>query len=392
MTGQLVRPDSEARVRAALKRSPISALLGPRQCGKSTLARRLTGPARAAFFDLEAPVDVARLARPDMALAPLTGLVVIDEVQLRPELFPLLRVLADRRPVRARFLLLGSASPDLVRRSAETLAGRVEFVPMGGFTEQEVGAARRNRLWLRGGFPRAFLASSDDASLQWREDFIQTFLERDIRRFGIDAPPVALRRLWTMLAHYHGQVMNASDLARSLGVAHTTVGRYVDILTGTYMVRRLQPWFENLKKRQVKAPKVYVRDSGLLHALLGIPSRQVLDGHPKVGASWEGFVVEEVVRLAGERQVYFWATPAGAELDLLAFVRGKRIGIEIKYADAPALTKSMRIAMTDLSLDRLLVAYPGRESYKLDTQIEVVTLDDLRAALGPRTVRGTRDR
>lgn len=384
MSGEVIRPDLEARVRTAMRRSPIVALVGPRQCGKSTLARRIAGRGRAAFFDLEAPVDVARLAQAEMALAPLAGTVVIDEVQLLPSLFPLLRVLADRRPVKARFLLLGSASPDLVVQSAETLAGRVEFVPMTGFSEDEVGDGLRGRLWLRGGFPRAFLAPNDLASAQWREDFIQTFLERDLRRFGVDAPPVALRRLWTMLAHYHGQVLNASELSRSLGVAHTTAKRYVDILSGTYMVRQLQPWFENLKKRQVKAPKVYVRDSGLLHALLGLATRHALDGHPKVGASWEGFVIEDVVRLVGERQLYFWATPAGAELDLLAFVNGKRVGIEIKYADAPTLTKSMRVAMTDLALDRLLVAYPGRESYGLAPRIEVVTLNALREALGQR--------
>ncbi len=366
----------EHEVRAALRRSPIVSILGPRQCGKSTLARQLAG-ARAHRFDLENPVDVARLAEPQTALSPLRGLVVIDEAQLQPGLFPLLRVLADRSPVRTRFLLLGSASPGLIRTSAESLAGRVAFVPMGGFDLPEVGGAALRRLWGRGGFPRSFLAASDEASRRWRDDFVQTFLERDIRKFGVEVPAQVLRRLWTMLAHYHGQPWNASELSRSLGEAHTTVKRHLDILSGALMVRQLPPWFENLGKRQVKAPKVYLRDSGLLHALLGLPTFAALEAHPKIGASWEGFVIEQVLRRTGERDAYFWATPSGAELDLLVFVRGRRIGIEVKYSDAPRLTKSMAIARQDLKLDRLLVVYPGDTSYALRPGVEVVAIRDL---------------
>lgn len=366
----------EQHVRAALRRSPIVSIVGPRQCGKSTLARQIAG-GQAHVFDLENPADVARLAQAQTALSPLRGLVVIDEVQLQPELFPLLRVLADRRPTRARFLLLGSASPDLIRRSSESLAGRVAFVPMGGFALAEVGVPALRRLWLRGGFPRAFVAATDEASRRWREDFVQTFLERDIRKFGVEVPAQVLRRLWTMLAHYHGQLWNASELARSLGEAHTTVKRHLDILSGALMVRQLPPWFENLGKRQVKAPKVYLRDSGVLHVLLGLSTFVDLEAHPKIGASWEGFVIEHVLRRTGERDAYFWATPSGAELDLLVFVRGRRIGFEVKYADAPRMTKSMAIARQDLKLDRLFVIYPGDVSYPLRAGVDVVAIRDL---------------
>jgi predicted AAA+ superfamily ATPase len=377
MTRRLIeRQALERAVRSALRRSPVVSILGPRQCGKTTIARQVAGP-DSHVFDLENPVDVARLAEPQTVLERLRGLIVIDEVQFQPGLFPLLRVLADRRPLPARFLLLGSASPDLVRGSAETLAGRVAFVPMTGFDLAEVGQASRRRLWLRGGFPRAFLATSDDASRRWREDFVQTFLERDIRKFGIDVPAPNLRRLWTMLAHYHGQVWNASELGRSLGEAHTTVRRHLDILSAALMVRQLPPWFENLGKRQVKSPKVYVRDSGVLHTLLGISTIAALESHPKVGASWEGFVLEQVLRRTGERDAYFWATPAGAELDLLVFIRGRRIGFEVKYSDAPRPTKSMAIAQQDLGLDRLLVVYPGKTSYAVRPGLDVVAIADL---------------
>ncbi|MCL4849334.1 MAG: ATP-binding protein [Acidobacteria bacterium] len=385
MRGRQIPRDALVReVRTALRRSPIVSIIGPRQCGKSTLARQVaTG--RAHSFDLENPVDIARLDQPYTALAPLRGLVVIDEVQFRPELFPLLRVLADRQPLPARFLLLGSASPDLIRNASESLAGRVAFVPMGGFdvTEAARGGERAaiGRLWLRGGLPPAFLAASDEASRRWREDFVQTFLERDIRKFGVEVPPQALRRLWTMLAHYHGQVWNASELGRSLGESHTTIKRHLDILTGALMVRQLPPWFENLGKRQVKSPKVYLRDSGVLHALLGLSSFASLEAHPKIGASWEGFVIEQVLRRTGDRDAYSWATPSGAELDLLVFIEGRRIGFEVKYADAPRWTKSMAIARQDLRLDRLLVVYPGDRSYALREGVEVVAIHELRARL-----------
>jgi predicted AAA+ superfamily ATPase len=370
------RPTLKDDLNTALRRNPVVALLGPRQCGKTTLARQFTGPTTH-HFDIESPIDLARLANPQTVLSDLRGLVVIDEVQLLPSLFPLLRVLADRRPTRTRFLLLGSASPDLIRDSSESLAGRVAFVPMSGFSLREVGVPTARRLWLRGGFPRSFLAAGDAASRQWRDDFVQTFLERDIRKFGVQVPPAVLRRLWIMLAHYHGQVWNASELSRSLGEAHTTVKRHLDILTGALMVRQLPPWFENLGKRQVKAPKVYIRDSGLLHALLGLQTPAALESHPKVGASWEGFVIEEILRRTGDRDAYFWATPSGAELDLLVFVRGQRIGFEIKYTDSPRLTRSMAIAREDLKLDQLWVVYPGDLSFPLRPGVDAVALSDL---------------
>lgn len=390
MKAYLKRARLEARVSAALKRSRIVTLTGPRQCGKTTLARRLAAAGATSYFDLEDPVTLARLAEPMTALARLRGLVVIDEVQLAPQLFPVLRVLVDREPRPARFLLLGSASPELMRHVSESLAGRIEFVDMTGFSLQEVGDGAVRQLWLRGGFPRSFLARSELDSLKWREDFIRTFLERDVRNFGFSVPPLALRRLWTMLAHYHGQVWNASEVGRSLGEAHTTVKRHVDILTGALVVRQLQPWFENLGKRQIKAPKVYVRDPGLLHALLGIASFTTLEAHPKLGASWEGFVLEQIIDMAGERNAFYWATQSGAELDLLLMLGTKRYGVEIKYADAPRLTKSMAVAATDLKLDRLFVVYPGAEEYVLNKRTTVVGLPALLQRLS--TVAGKRAR
>jgi predicted AAA+ superfamily ATPase len=375
------RPRLLSELDAALGRSPIVALTGPRQCGKTTLARAIAGNRPSHRFDLEDPVDERRLATPKATLEALRGLVVIDEVQRRPDLLPVLRVLADREPPPARFLLLGSASPDLVRGASETLAGRVAFVAMSGFSLEEVGTAERWRLWLRGGFPRSYLAQDDAASLAWREDFIQTFLERDLRNLGFDIPPMTLRRLWMMLAHWHGGILNASELGRSLGSSHTNVRRHVDLLSGALVVRQLLPWFENVSKRQVKSAKVYVRDQGLLHSLLGIGSRAELEGHPKLGSSWEGLVIEEAIRVAGERNAYFWGTPAGAELDLLLFVRGKRIGVEAKYADAPGLTRSMHSARHDLGLRRILVVYPGSTAYALDERCDVIPLSELRERL-----------
>jgi len=369
------------QVRRAISANPVTVLYGPRQCGKTTLARQIAEAACAEYFDLEDPVSQRRLSEPMTALLPLRGLVVIDEVQRQPDLFPMLRVLSDRKPLRARFLVLGSASPELLRQSSESLAGRVAFIEMGGFDLSEAGAAAMRRLWWRGGFPRSFLARSDTESRSWQENFIRTFLERDIREYGVEVPPVTLRRMWSMLAHYHGQIWNASELSRSLGEAHSTVKRHLDILTSALMVRQLQPWHANLGKRQVKSPKVYVRDTGLLHALLGIPSFRALEGHPKLGASWEGLVVEEVIRAVGERNAYFWATQAGAELDLLLMVGGQRYGVEVKYGDAPGMTKSMRIALEDLDLKRLFVVYPGTESYELDEQTVVIPLGQIRPHL-----------
>jgi len=374
----------------ALRRSPIVVLLGPRQCGKSTLARQVAGETPAGYFDLEDPRSLTRLEHPLQALEGLRGLVVIDEIQRRPDIFPILRVLADRRPLPARFLLLGSASPELVRGSSESLAGRVAFIPMGGFDLHEVGAASWHKLWWRGGFPRAFLGEDDIQCQEWQEDFIQTFLERDLRQLGILVAPVALRRFWTMVAHYHGQIWNASEIGRSLQVSHSTVKHYLDILSGAFVVRQLPPWFENVGKRQVKSPKVYVRDSGLLHALLRIPSFSDLEAHPKLGASWEGFALEQILRVAGERDAYFWSTQSGPELDLLLTVEGRRVGLEIKYADAPGVTRSMRTAIQDLRLDRLLVVYPGSQSGRLDDRIELVTLAEALTRLAPRRLPARR--
>ncbi len=370
------------RLTRALRGNPVVALIGPRQCGKTTLAHTIAAErATVTYFDLEDPTGLARLAEPMTALASLSGLVMIDEVQLAPHLFPILRVLADRKPVRARFLILGSASPDLVRHVSETLAGRVAFVEMGGFDLEETGVAALRKLWWRGGFPRSYLARSDAASQEWRDDFMRTFLERDLRRFGIQVPPPTLRRLWHMLARQHAQLLNASEIGRSLGEAHTTVRRHLDILSGALVVRQLTPWFENVGKRETKSPKIYVRDSGLLHALLGIPSFAALEAHPKLGASWEGFVIEQILGRIGERNTYFWATHSGAELDLLTFAGGRRIGFEVKYADAPKLTKSMRIALADLKLDRLFVVYPGATGYRLATKVDVVPIARLPATL-----------
>src|ERR1035441_1807996 len=352
------------RIRRAIRANPVTALYGPRQCGKTAAARQIARETGAEYFDLEDPVSQRRLSEPMTALGSLRGLVVIDEVQRQPDLFPVLRVLADRKPLRARFLVLGSASPELLRQGSESLAGRIAFVEMGGFDLSETGAAALRRLWWRGGFPRSFLARNDADSRTWLENFMRTFLERDIRGHG----------LWNMLADHHGQIWNASEISRSLGEAHTTVKRHLDLLTGALMVRQLQPWHENLAKRQVKSCKIYLRDSGLLHALLGIPSFRDLEGHPKIGASWEGFAIEEIVRRAGERNCYFWATQSGAELDLLVMAGGQRYGVEVKYRDAPGMTKSMRVALEDLGLKRVLVVYPASQSYALNEKAMVIRL------------------
>jgi len=363
-------------VRAALRRSRVVALLGPRQCGKTTLARQFVPLDSLNYFDLEEPASLARLTEAETALRPLKRLVIIDEVQRRSDLFPLLRVLADRNPLPARFLILGSASPELLRQSSETLAGRLETVPLEGFRLSDLGATAQQRHWLRGGFPLAYTARSEDDSFSWRRQFLQTFLERDVPQLGVAIPAVSLRRFWTMVAHYHGQIWNVAELARAMAVGETTVRRYLDLMTGVFMVRQLPPWFENLGKRQVKAPKVYVRDTGLLHALLGIANRRDLEYHPKVGASWEGYAVEEVIKSFRPDEAYFWATHGGAELDLLLFKNGRRIGVECKRADAPRLTPSMRIALTDLKLDHLYVLYPGEKTYSLAKNVEVLPLAD----------------
>lgn len=371
------RPSATEAIRTALDRSRIVALLGPRQCGKTTLARQFVAPESANYFDLEDPLSLARLDEAMTTLRSLTGLVVIDEIQRRPELFPNLRVLADRDPLPSRFLILGSASPALLRQSSESLAGRLETVRIGGLTLADVGMKDQEKHWLRGGLPLSFLAKSETDSLAWRKNFIQTFLERDIPQLGIGTPAPTLFRFWTMLAHYHGQIWNAAEPARSLGVNESTVRRYLDLLEGVFMVRQLPPWHANLKKRQVKSPKIYFRDSGLLHQLLGIRTQEDLLSHPKCGASWEGYIIETLLACVQPDEAYFWATYAGAELDLLLFKSGRRLGIEIKRADAPRLTPSMRSALTDLGLDRLLVVYPGERSYKLAENIEVIPVSRL---------------
>ncbi len=357
---------------------PVVALIGPRQVGKTTTARQLIASysGRAHFFDLESPRDLARLQDPLLTLESLEGLVVLDEIQRLPDVFPVLRVLADRRGTPARFLVLGSASPELLRQSSETLAGRIAYHEVTGFSLEEIGARSWQRRWLRGGMPRAYLARDDAESHLWREQFLATFLERDLPQLGSRVPSEAMRRFWSMLAHLHGQVMNYSRLARSLDVSDATIRRYLDLLTSSFVVRRLQSWSENLGKRQVKAPKVYLADSGLLHALLGIVDVPSLQGHPVVGASWEGFAMDQVLSRVGARwrDCHFWATHGGAELDLLIVSGGRRLGFEFKRTSAPSLTRSMKIAQEALRLDSLEVIYPGPHRFPLAQGIDAVPL------------------
>jgi predicted AAA+ superfamily ATPase len=360
------------RIEAALGRSRIVVLVGPRQTGKTTLARTFVPSDSSCYFDLEDPLALARLSEPMAALAPLTGLVVIDEIQRAPDIFPVLRVLADRVPNPARFLLLGSASPALLRQSSESLAGRVEVIEIAGFDVDEMETADTDAVWRRGGFPLSFLAASEEASRVWRRQFLLSLAERDLPQLGVSLPTVALQRFFVMLAHYHGQIWNAADPARSLGVSEGTVRRYLDLLTGAYYIRQLAPWHENIGKRQVKSPKIYWRDSGLLHQLLGIADHNALLAHPRCGASWEGFVLETMLHRLQPDEVYFWATHTGAELDVLLIKDSVRLGLEIKRADAPRLTPSMRHAMTDLKLDALWVLYPGRHRYSLADRVEVL--------------------
>ncbi|MHC4944653.1 MAG: ATP-binding protein [Planctomycetota bacterium] len=371
------RADLLKQVMTGLRRSRCVSLLGPRQCGKTTLARQIFEHRRGEYFDLEDPAAQARLQNPMMALEGLKGLVIIDEIQLKPDLYPILRVLLDRDPLPARFLLLGSASPDLVRGVSESLAGRVEFISMAGFHLDEIGFNNMEKLWIRGGFPPSFLAKKDADSLAWRDNFILTFLERDLRRLGFNMAPQSLRRFWTMVAHYHGQTWNGSEIASSLQVAHTTTRRYLDLLTGAFLVRQLPPWFENIKKRQKKSPKVYIRDSGLLHSLLGIDDRVKLESNPKLGASWEGFALEQVLRFFRERDAYYWGPHGGAELDLFVHQGKQRIGFEFKYTEAPSTTRSMHTAVENLNLDHLYIIHPGKESFPIQKKITALILKDL---------------
>jgi len=373
----VARPRLQQALRAALERRPVVVLTGPRQCGKTTLARQMLDPQAPTYFDLEDPRARALFEEPMTALESLTGLVVIDEVQRAPDLFPLLRVLADRRPRPARFLILGSASGSLLRQSSESLAGRVEHLRMGGFALDEVDVAVAEDLWRRGGFPDSLLAPDEDSSVQWRRNFIDTLVERDLPQWGVRVSATAMRRFWTMVAHYHGQIWSNAEPARALGVSEPTVRRYLDLLTDALVLRQLQPWHTNLRKRQVKSPKVYVRDTGLLHELLAIEDHSALLHHPKLGASWEGFAIEQVLATEPHTDASFWATHQGAEIDLLLHHRGKLFGVECKRVDAPRMTPSMRIALADLGLERIAVIYPGARRYALADRVEAVPLATL---------------
>lgn len=370
------------QVHDSLKRSRVVALLGPRQCGKTTLAREIVDVDSLNYFDLEDPISLGRLTEPITTLQDLKGVIVIDEIQRRIELFPILRVLSDRTPLPAHFLILGSASPDLLRQSSESLAGRIEIIEMKGFNLVEIGLEKQKSHWLRGGFPLSFLARSNNDSIVWRKTFIQTILERDIPQFGFRIPSTTLFRFLTMLSHYLGNIWNAAEPSRSLGIGQTSVRRYLDLLTDIYMVRQLQPWHANLKKRQVKAPKIYLRDSGLLNQLLGIRTEKDLLTNPKCGASWEGYVIEEVLDIAKPDEAYFWATHNGAEIDLVIIKNGKMKGVECKRSDAPSITNSMKIAIQDLDLEEIIIIYPGKKTYPLAKNIKVVAMNDIINELG----------
>ena len=365
------------QIRQALERSRVVILTGPRQCGKTTLARQLVDEDSINYFDLEDPVSLARLDEPMTALRPLKGLVVIDEIQRRPDLFPVLRVLADRSDSPARFLILGSASGELLRQSSESLAGRVERIPIGGLSLRELGSEAEQRLWLRGGFPLSYLADSEADSMAWRTQFIQSLLERDFPQWGVRVAATALQRFWSMLAHYHGQTWNAAEPARALSVSGNTARHYLDLLTDALMIRQLQPYHANIRKRQVKSPKVYVRDSGLCHQLLGIDSGKALMEHPKIGASWEGFVIEQVMLNEPHDEAWFWATHQGAEIDLVLKRGQSLIGIECKRADAPRMTPSIRAALEDLGLEKVAVIYPGTRRYPITDRVEAIPLAQL---------------
>ena len=369
MPDKLIPRAASDSVTRALARSPVVAIIGPRQCGKTTLARQFVSAGSANYFDLEDPVSLARLDQPLTALRDLPGIVVIDEVQHRPDLFPVLRVLVDRDRNPSRFLVLGSAGPSLLRQSSESLAGRIEYIELTGFQVSEVGAAQMPQLWTRGGFPRSFLADTDADSVAWRRAFIRAFVERDMPQFGTQLSTPALHRFLAMLGHYHGQILNVAEFATALNVAQATVRRYLDLLEQLFLIRQLPPWHENLRKRQAKRPKIYVRDIGLYHHLIGVTTMDALQVHPRIGASWEGFVLEKIIAEASPDHANFWRTHNGAELDLLLFVNGWRIGVEIKRRDAPRRTRSMTVAVNDLRLDALYVVYPGELRYDIDDTI-----------------------
>ena len=355
---------------------PVAAILGPRQCGKTVLAHQIKFEH---YFDLENPRDSARLENPQLALEDLEGLIVIDEIQRIPNLFQLIRYLVDTKS-KQKYLILGSASRDLIRQSSESLAGRIGYHRLGGFTPSDIGKKNLQKLWLRGGFPRSYLAKSSGESFLWLENYISTFLERDIPQLGISIPARTLRKFWTMISHYHSQVLSHSEISRSFGISDTTVKKYINVLEGTFMLRVLQPWHASTKKRLIKRPKIYIRDSGIFHSLMSIESKKELHSHNKLGASWEGFALEYIARSLDKRdeELYFWQTHAGAELDLLWQHKGKNWGIEFKYADAPRKTKSMAIALEDLGLSHLWVVYPGKKQYKLDKKLSVIPLSEIK--------------
>ena len=362
-------------MQTALRRSPVVALIGPRQCGKTTLARQELAKESPLYFDLEDPVVATAFENPMSSLAPLRGLVVIDEAQRCPQIFPVLRVLVDREDAQAKFLILGSASPELSRQAAESLAGRVEIIEMRGFHLGELGAGASHALWLRGGFPRSFLACKEDDSWEWRKQFVRTFLERDLGQLGFRMSPQVMGRFWTMISHYHGQIWNSSEIAASMGISHQSARNYLDALEQTFMVRRLLPWFVNVGKRLVKSPKVFFRDSGIFHSLQGISSEQSLIAHPKLGASWEGFALEQILAHLEGEEAYFYAIHGGSGLDL--YLPKRRVGMEIKRRDAPRKSRSMEIAIEDLGLEKLIVVYPGERSFELGEKIRAVSLKTL---------------
>jgi len=378
---QIKRTDEIDLLNTRFRNNPIVAILGPRQCGKTTLARQFADqwPKDVTFFDLENPRDLRRLEEPLLALENQEGLIVLDEIQRTPDLFPVLRVLADRPNKKTKFLILGSASRDLMRQSSESLAGRISYLEIGGFTLDLVGTAKKEKLWIRGAFPRSFLASSEAASYQWRQDFIATFLERDIPQLGFNIPSKSLGRFWKMLAHYQGQIFNASEIGKSLAVSDHTAKRYLDLLSGTFMVRQLRPWNYNTKKRIIKTPKIYFRDTGILHALFDLPEKKDVLSHPKLGASWEGFALEETIQAIRlkENEIFFWGVHASAEIDLVFQKNGRLYGIEFKYAQAPGFTSSMRMASEELALKHLWVIYPGSEAYALNKNVTVIPLTEL---------------
>lgn len=377
----LKRTDLFRHIGKALTRSPVVALLGPRQTGKTTLARQIVSSDSENYFDLEDPMGLARLDQPKGALEALTKTIVIDEIQRKSDLFPILRVLADRRPLKARFLILGSASPELLRNSSETLAGRLETIHVSGFSLREVGSAKLERHWLRGGFPLSFLARTDADSLAWRKNFVQTILERDLPMLGSQFPAPMLFRLWSMLSHYHGQTWNGAEIARSLDVSEPTVRRYVEFLEGLYLVRQLKPWHSNLGKRLVKSPKIYIRDTGILHYFFGIANWRHLLLHPKMGASWEGYVIEEILKMVPHDDAFFWATHNRAEIDLVLLRKGKLVGFECKRTDAPKITPSIRNAMNDLGLKEVFIISGGERITSLEKGITVVPIQLLSTAI-----------